>query len=127
MKNVIYSLLVLIVITTGCNVASQDGDNVQIRVSNESTYPLQNFRINTGGGDNTYGTINAGSKSDYASYEYSYNYFYVSVDIDTSTFVIQPIDYVGESKIKPGKYTYSISVETVGDQPVSFTGQLRKD
>jgi hypothetical protein len=47
--------------------------------------------------------------------------------VDSIAMGIQPIDYVGESKIDGGNYTYEISVETQEEVPIYFTGELRKD
>ncbi len=127
MKKITISLFIYALVFTGCNVVGNNDTEVEIRVKNNSSYTIEGFRISTGGGDFTYETLAPGEVSDYKLYDYSYSYFFVSFSIDTNDFVKQPIDYVGESKIKNGKYTYNIAIETFEDRPDYFTGDLKKD
>ncbi len=127
MKKIIGSLFISVLIFAGCNVVGNDDTEVEIRVQNTSSFAIENLRISTGGGDFTYKSLEPGEFSDYKIYDYSYSYFFTSFSIDTNNFVQQPIDYVGESKIKNGKYTYRISVQTFEDRPDYFTGDLKKD
>ena len=127
MKKIILSLLVCITILTGCSVLGNDDTEVEIRVKNSSTYTIESLRISTGGGDHTYETLAPGEISTYKAYDFSYSYFFTSFSIDTNQFVQQPIDYVGESKIKGGRYTFDITVETFEGRPIHFTGDLKKN
>lgn len=127
MKKIITSLLISVLAFTACNLIGNEDMGVEIRVKNASSYTIENLRIATGGGDFTYETLIPGQVSDYKLYDFSYNYFFVSFSIDTNSFVQQPIDYVGESRIKNGKYTYNIAIETFEERPDYFIGDLRKD
>lgn len=104
--------LFLILILTSCNTKE-----VQLRVRNSSSFNYDSVKVNTGGGENTYGTIPAGNVSDYKTFDYAYSYAYIFLKIDTTSYILQPIDYVGEIKLKTGKYTYEVSVyDTVTHQ-----------
>lgn len=127
MKKITASFLISVLAFAACNIIGNEVTGVEIRVKNASSYTIENLRIATGGGDFSYETLEPGKVSDYKLYDYSYSYFYTSFSIDTSEFVQQPIDYVGESKIKNGKYTYSISIQNYEDRPDSFIGDLKKD
>ncbi|MBO6522339.1 MAG: hypothetical protein JJ971_00810 [Balneolaceae bacterium] len=127
MKNLTASLFISALIFAGCNVVGNDDTEVEIRVQNTSSFTIEGLRIATGGGDFIYESLQPGEVSDYKLYDYSYSYFFVSFSIDTNNFVQQPIDYVGESKIKNGKYTYRISIQTFEDRPDYFIGDLKKD
>lgn len=127
MKKIIAPLFISILVITGCNVVGNEDTEVEIRVQNTSSFTIESLRIATGGGDFTYETLTPGQISDYNLFDYSYSYFFVSFSIDTNSFIQQPIDYVGESKIKTGKYTYNIAIETLGDRPDYFIGDLKKD
>ena len=127
MKKLFALLFVCLIILTGCSVVGNDDTEVEIRVKNSSTYTIENLRISTGGGDYIYETLAPGEFSTYKEYDFSYSYFFVSLSIDTNQFVQQPVDYVGESKIKSGQYTFDIAVETFEDRPIHFVGKLNKD
>lgn len=127
MRNITVLVLIGLFAFTNCDVIGSNDTEVRIRVKNSSTYTIENLRINTGGGEYVYEEISPGEVSDYDEYDYSYSYFFVSFSVDTSNFVRQPIDYVGESKIKSGKYTFDISIETFENRPTHFSGNLKKD
>ncbi len=128
MKQSLVASLFISVLILGCSVLSgSEETEVEIRVRNSSPYTIENMRISTGGGDYTYETLQPGERSEYKLYDYSYSYFFVSLTIDTAAFAQVPIDYVGESRIKSGRYTYDLRVETFEDLPISFSGQLFKD
>lgn len=127
MKNLIAHLFITVLFFAGCNVAGNEDTDVEIRVKNNSAYTIEGLRISTGGGDYTYETLSPGETSTYKMYDYSYSYFFVSFSIDTEGFAQQPVDYVGESKIKSGQYTYNIDIETFEGRPDYFVGNLKKD
>ena len=91
-----------------------EGDQIQIRIQNVSSFEFSDVRVNTSGGENHYGTVSPGNYSAYESYEYAYRYAFVELKIGTDTFTLQPIDYVGETWLEPGDYTYAIDAEAQG-------------
>lgn len=92
---------------------------VQLRIKNTSAFIYDSVYVNTSGGENTFGDIAPGAVSEYKAFDYAYNYAYITLKIDTSEYKMQPIDYVGERKLKSGKYTYEVSVyDTVYHQLV---------
>lgn len=100
-------------------------DGVRIRVKNTSSYQFESVHVDTSGGSNDYGSLNAGKKTDYASYTQAYNYAYIKVKIDGRELVLQPTDYVGETPLEPGKYTYEVGVSDLAAGRLSFA--LEKD
>ncbi len=127
MKNMIAVCFAGLLALTNCDLVGSDNTDVKIRVQNSSAYTIENLRINTGGGEYVYEEISPGEVSDYSEYDYSYSYFFVSFSVDTTNFVRQPVDYVGEAKIKSGKYTFDISFESFENRPLYFSGDLKKD
>ncbi len=99
-----YSILVLLLVS--CN----NSHTVQLRVKNESTYTYDSVLVNTSGGENKYGSIAPGTASDYKVFDFAYSYAFIKIQINREDFTLQPIDYVGERKLKSGKYTYEVSV-----------------
>ncbi|HEY5820878.1 MAG TPA: META domain-containing protein [Propionibacteriaceae bacterium] len=97
---------------------------VQIRLQNESTLPMDDVAVTFADGKRvTYGSIAPGQRTSYEVAGEAYRYAYVGATIDGKERVLQPIDYVGETLLTPGRYTYvltytagSLDLEFVTDQ-----------
>ncbi len=66
--------------------------------------------METTGGENQNGTLEPGATSSYLPFNEAYRYAHVRLQIDGQEFMIMPIDYVGETKLAKGKYTYTLTV-----------------
>ncbi|UPY77781.1 hypothetical protein FH581_002650 [Leptospira weilii] len=88
--------------------ASLGGGSTQtsIRVLNDSDFNFKNVQV----ADKNFGDIAAHQHSDYKSFEIAYRYNYVKLFIKDQEFVIQPKDYVGETPLGMGKFTYLLRV-----------------
>ena len=104
--NRVFLYLTLVFFLASCN----NEQTVQLRVKNASGYTYDSVLVNTSGGENTYGTIAPGTTSDYKAFDFAYHYGFIKLQINSEVFILQPIDYVGERKLKSGKYTYEVSV-----------------
>ena len=62
-----------------------------------------------------YGPVSPGSFSDYKPFLFLYNYAYIEVHFNNQVVKLQPLDYVGEEKLKPGKYRYELKL-IIGQQ-----------
>ncbi|MDN3586035.1 hypothetical protein QWY86_05115 [Pedobacter aquatilis] len=82
----------------------------EIRLSNSSQQTFKNIIVNTGTGEVNFGDLDAEKKTAYKKFTKAYSYAFVKLEIDGKTYTIQPIDYVGETPLKDGRYTYQISV-----------------
>ncbi|RSK45635.1 hypothetical protein [Hymenobacter perfusus] len=100
-------------------------DGVRVRVKNASSYQFKDVHIDTSGGTNDYGRLNAGKETEYAAYTQAYNYAYIKVTIDGRDLVLQPTDYVGETALESGKYTYRVGVSDLAAGRLSLA--LEKD
>jgi hypothetical protein len=89
---------------------------VQIRVWNGSNYEYDEVFVDTNGGQNDFGNLVPGNRSDYKQFKSAYRYAFVSFKIKGKAYSIQPIDYVGEELLLKGKYTYKISVDNPDSQ-----------
>ena len=112
------TLVLLVAITTLINCSSDDDNtsSIQIRLSNVSPYNFENIVVNTTTVDVSFENINSGETSDYKTFERAYRYGFVELQINGETYTIQPIDYVGESLLKTGKYTYEINANDSQEQ-----------
>jgi len=116
MKNSLLLIFALLMIV-GCSKDEPEANGkVWIRIQNVSEFDFTSVSVNTGGGENNYGDLDAHRFSVYKAFESAYRYAYVQVKIDGETFTIQPIDYVGETLLDPGYYTYKVNAVETGDQ-----------
>lgn len=90
-----------------------------IRIENATFDKMEGVYVNTGDGEGKYGDIPKGEKSNYIAYDAAYRYAFVQFVSKKDTVRVQPIDYVGESLLPNGKYTYKITMTNRGS---SFAG-----
>ncbi|TWI85201.1 hypothetical protein IQ13_0358 [Lacibacter cauensis] len=85
-------------------------ENTQLRIFNNSNIIFDSVLVNSPGGKHQYHQIAPGSSSDYKKYRFIYNYAYLEVYFNNQMLKLQPIDYVGEEKLRSGNYSYRITV-----------------
>ncbi len=130
MKNLTISLIIGIsLLLTTCKGDDDPGasDAVLIRVKNTSSYNYTDVFVNTSGGQWNYGDITSNKASEYRAFDYAYHYAFVSLKINGQTFMLQPYDYVGASKLESGYYTYEIGANKDGDQYSRLSLTFNKD
>lgn len=113
-----YMLISLLILFSGCSILSGDDEatEVNIRLSNVSPYTYQDIRVSSTGDPVSYGDLETGEFTDYKIFEKAYRYGFVELQINGSTFTIQPIDYVGETPLENGWYTYQINANDSDDR-----------
>lgn len=84
--------------------------NIRLRIWNASKYNMEEVFVNTGGGEHVYGTIKKNNKSTYKRFESAYRYAFITFKVKGQSFAIQPIDYVGETPLEEGDYTYKLNI-----------------
>ncbi|UYZ63364.1 hypothetical protein [Hymenobacter weizhouensis] len=104
---------------TACK--KEGSDEVRIQVKNASGYRFERVYVDTSGGEKEYGSLAPSQKSDYATYTVAFNYAYIKVVVNGQELTWQPIDYVGETPLKPGKYTYVVGVQDLAAKRLSLT------
>ena len=117
----------ILISMSSCKKDSSVSNELQIRIKNTSQYDYANVLVNTSGGINNYGNILSTKSSDYKTFSFAYNYAFVQLEIAGVTYTLQPIDYVGETKLSSGKYTYEINANATGTQYDKLTLTLVKD
>lgn len=124
MRNIIFVLTVAAVFIA-CTKAFVTSTDVQLRVYNTSSNLFDSVVVNSPGGKQVYYNVQASSLSDYKNFSFLYNYAYIEVHFNNQMLKLQPIDYVGEEKLKTGKYSYMIGI--VAGNPVSLSLECKKD
>ena len=126
MKRLLY-LSLLILLFTGCNDDDVTLDSgARLRIQNVSDFNFDNIVVAPGGPEYDFGSLDRGETSGYVEFDGIYRYGYVRITIDGIETVLQPIDYVGETLYKRGKYTYLIDVEDPS-QPFGVSLEFRED
>jgi hypothetical protein len=113
MKNSILLSFITLFFLIGCSKKEEvTPTEVEIRIKNMSNLSYTGITVSTGGGQQVYDTLNANEKSNYKKYLFCYRYGFVQLKIDGKLYTLQPIDYVGETKLETGKFTYEIDANT---------------
>ena len=101
-------LALVLVLGTGCSQVLNN-DDVEVRVRNFSTTDFDSVLVRFPQDVvHRYGRVEAGRSSSYATVEEAYRYDYVEVWIGGEKYALQPIDFVGESPLQPGRWTYGL-------------------
>ena len=95
----------------GCSNPFSTDDGTQIRLRNSSSFLLTAVTFQPGQPELKFARIEPGEATDYVPVNNAYPYGYLEVTVDGARRVIQPIDYVGESYIGEGRFTYVITIE----------------
>ncbi len=113
-------ILILIISISTLISCSSDYDNntseLNIRLSNVSQFNFQNIVVNTSSGNTSFENISSQQMTNYKTFETAYRYAFVELEIDGETYTLQPIDYVGETPLENGNYTYQINANDSQEQ-----------
>ena len=93
----------------GANTGTQ-GD-VEIRVANRSDRDFERVVATFDPDRVDYGAVAKGATSEYRKVQQAYRYALVEVTAGGQTFRFHPIDFVGETLLEPGRYTYALNIE----------------
>nr|WP_294929690.1 hypothetical protein [uncultured Flavobacterium sp.] len=108
-------LVIIAVVLSGCS--SEDSDSeLRIRLSNASKFDFQNITVNTSTGNVNFENVSSGQNTTYKNFSKAYRYAFVELQIAGKTYTLQPIDYVGETPLKKGNYTYQITANDSQEQ-----------
>ncbi|WP_215225543.1 hypothetical protein [Echinicola shivajiensis] len=114
-------------ISFGCSRDDINPEAVNVRLSNISTYDFKNIIVNTSTGEVEFNDLDAQTTSEYKVFEKAYRYAFVELEIEGNTYTIQPIDYVGETPLSKGKYTYQINASELNGQYGTLSLSLKED
>jgi hypothetical protein len=115
MKNILILSFIALFSFIGCSKEEVTVTEVQIRIKNTSNMRFTDIKVATGGGEQNYDSLNVNDISAYKTYQFCYRYAFIQLKIDGTTYTLQPIDYVGETKFESGKFTYEINANTTNN------------
>ncbi|HKP94570.1 MAG TPA: hypothetical protein VJ385_02320 [Fibrobacteria bacterium] len=84
-------------------------DKVRIRLHNLSGSPLTDVRVRFPSDSARFEFIGAGGYSAYMVVDSAYRYAFIKATSGGKDWFCQPVDYVGEPILAPGRYTYALS------------------
>jgi len=96
-------LLIIVACLCGCR------KEVRLRIANRSDVELLNVVVRFPSQTEKYGNILPGRTTEYRKVNKAYRYAYIEAVIEGKEAILQPQDYVGESLLSGGNYTYSLS------------------
>jgi hypothetical protein len=79
----------------------------EMRVRNDSKVDFKNVVV----GGKKYGDIKQGATTDYQTWKTAYRYSSVSLLADSKPLKIQPEDYVGETPLGGGHFTFVLTIK----------------
>ena len=118
MKRFLIFIMGVLLISTGCTDKDDELNGVEIRVKNVSS--LNYDTVQVGGDDMVHNNVAPDTYSDYLVYESAYRYAYIAIKSGEDNFVLQPIDFVGETELPWGFYTYEIGLDAEGNVTLKF-------
>jgi hypothetical protein len=104
-------LVVALCLLTGCDTLNGPSGPTLLRVENRSQTDFTSVFVQFTDEPTHYGAVDVGAFSGYRSFETAYRYGLVEARAADTTYRLQPIDYVGESPLGAGRYTYRLTLE----------------
>jgi len=111
-------LVLIAVFFVGCSDRDDNIDGVNIRIKNDSSVTFDVVQV--GSEDMLHENIRPDEYSGYLEYETAYEYAYVHIKVGEETYVLQPIDFVGETPLENGFYTYKLNISEDGNVALIF-------
>ncbi|QBA63526.1 hypothetical protein [Muriicola soli] len=118
MKKLLLFIFVLGAVNMACTDRDDDPTAVNIRIKNSST--IQFDEVVVGDEEHLYEDLAQDSFSEYKEYEMAYRYAYIRITSGEESFVLQPIDFVGEEELPFGLYTYDLNLTEEGEVTLEF-------
>lgn len=118
MKRTYLFFLTLSAIILGCTDIDDEVSAVNIRIQNASSLIFDEVQV--GEQAAAYMEINPDSFSEYQEYETAYQYAYIQITSGEEVYVLQPIDFVGETPLPIGLYTYVLNIDEAGQVLLEF-------
>lgn len=123
MKKVI---LLLIILSSLSNFSCTDRDDqlaeVNIRIKNASSYVFDEVQV--GDAETLLKNIAPNEFSEYLEFETAYRYAFIEIKSGDETFTLPVIDFVGETPLTFGFYTYILHVDDEGNVSLDLVSDL---
>ncbi|MCW5517740.1 hypothetical protein [Muriicola sp. Z0-33] len=118
MKRIIVLMLTLGCLSLSCTDKDDDVNEVNIRIKNVSNLTFDQVQV--GEAETLHMNISPDDYSEYLIYDIAYRYAYIQITTGAETYTLQPIDFVGETALPIGFYTYELDVTEEGNVNLNF-------
>lgn len=118
MNTKFFAILLLAIVFLACNDRDDEATLANIRIKNSSNVTFDSVQV--GSGENVYLNVAPDDYSEYQEFEEAYEFNSVQIEANGETFVLQPIDFVGENPLPIGFYTYDLSISEEGEIELVF-------
>lgn len=90
----------------------------ELRILNSTPYTITSCTVNPGtwSTEHNYGRVGISEFSNYYSFDTVYRYGYINVHMNNKTYELFPIDYMGETPLRLGRFTYKLTYLPPRDQ-----------
>jgi hypothetical protein len=112
-RTVLITLLAMLALVACADPTGPSGE-IDVRVANLSGFPFASVDVVFPEDSVDYGVVPPHGISEYRRVSKAYAYALIIVQVAGEELRIQPIDYVGESELRPGRYTYLLNVTIEG-------------
>lgn len=109
MRTIIIFTVIISFVLSSCS-KSAENNNVLLRIENTGNITFDSVLVINPAGKQVYLNIGSNAKSGYKEFAFIYNYSYIKAYYGNEYALLQPIDYVGETKFTNGKFTYKIFI-----------------
>ncbi|PCJ92675.1 MAG: hypothetical protein COA50_15340 [Flavobacteriaceae bacterium] len=117
-KAVLILSFIFTLLTIGCTDRDDDVEMVNLRIKNISELVFEEVQV--GDHETIHENVGSDEFSEYLEYETAYKYAYIQIKSGGETYTLQPIDFVGETALPIGLYTYELDVDEEGNILLNF-------
>ncbi|MBN7811940.1 hypothetical protein J0A68_13385 [Algoriphagus sp. H41] len=112
---------------TACHIQDGGPRGVFIRVHNNSDVSFESVTVQSGNQERTFGEVLSRSQSEYRQFDYAFRYGSVWLRAGGRDFSLIPDDYVGETPLRDGYYTYRVGLSSANLADAELTFDLVED
>jgi hypothetical protein len=111
-----FPLLILGVFLASCREEDAGPtEGINLRIQNRSVYTFDEVYVVTRGDGQTYDKLLPGGTSSYKGFDVLYRYAFIRIKSGNKEYILQPIDYFGETPLPEGNYTYVLGIDDPDD------------
>jgi hypothetical protein len=97
-------------------------DEIEIRISNETPFILEDFQLNAFSKEGFYGSLFPAEQSEYANYPYAYSFIGLNFNINGIEFNYQPSGFETDDRLAFGQY--EVVIKEVDTTHLTFRFQF---
>ncbi len=117
-------LTLFFLLFSACGIQDGRPDGVFIRIQNNSDVNFEKVTIQSGNEEQFFGEVLSRTSSEYKEFDYAFRFATVWLIAGGQDFSLIPRDYVGETPLRDGFYTYRIGLSSANLPDADLTFEL---